>query len=477
MAGDLDVVIVGGGLAGLVAANRARQLGLRSLVVEAGEHRDYMCNTRICGGVFHVAFHTIGHRPEVLAKAIEERIYGQADPALAKVMVANAGRVVPWLSREGLNFVRGGHEQYLFYVLAPPKWNKPGCGWRGRGGDVLLHTLARNLQRRGGELRLATRATRLLMDAGRCVGVEVSSRGQTEQLRARAVILADGGHQTDFDMVGRDVWPAPDRVFPRNGRTGRGDGIRMAVAAGADVVGLGWFYGHLLSRDAFASHALWPYPVLDHLAAACLIVDGNADRFTDEGLGGIAITNAVARMSDPLAACVVFDERAWRGHPGTYHIAPPNPHLVRSGGTLHRADDIAGLALAAGLEPARLQATVAAYNAALATGSLAAMTPPRTQTRAKARPVSSPPYYAAPACAGMSYTMGGVRIDAEARALNAAGNLIDGLWVAGASAGGLEGGPGAGYLGGLGKASVLGLVAAEAIQANLAARTPHLGED
>ncbi len=352
-----DLVIIGAGLAGLVAGNRALQLGLKPLIVEAGETEDYVCNSRMCGGIFHVAFHTAGHRPEMLAKAIEERLYGATDAALAGLMAGSSNRVVPWLQREGVNFVRGGHEQYLFWTLAPPKWNKPGSHWRGRGGDVMLRTLMRNFRHRDGKLRLGTRATSLVMEGGRCNGIEVEHAGRSETIRSRTVLIADGGYQADPEL-GKHISPMPERVFQRNARTGKGQGLRMAEAAGAEIVGLGWFYGHLLSRDAFARDELWPYPVLDHLAAACLIVDGEAQRFCDEGLGGIYISNAVAKLPDPLSSLVIFDERAWTGKPGTYHVAPPNPHLVREEGTLHKSDNLAGLAYACGLEPAKLIATV-----------------------------------------------------------------------------------------------------------------------
>jgi fumarate reductase flavoprotein subunit len=302
------------------------------------------------------------------------------------------------------------------------------------------------------------------MDGSRCTGVAAIRRGKREEIRAGAVILADGGFQADSAMLARHVSPAPHRLLQRNARSGIGDGARMAGAIGAELVGLDWFYGHLLSADAHHSQRLWPYPVLDHLAAACLILDGDARRFTDEGLGGIAIANAVARLDGPHWPVVVFDERAWSGRPGTYHTAPPNPHLVREHGTLHRAATLEGLAAKAGFGRDRLLATVAGYNAALAAGTLDKLDPPRTENRAKAMPVASPPFYAAPACAGITYTMGGVRIAPSTAVLRSDGSAIDGLFAAGSTTGGLEGGPGAGYVGGLGKASVTGLLAAEAVR-------------
>ena len=45
-----DVVVIGGGIAGLIAANRAAQLGLRAIVLEQGTAEKYLCNTRYTGG-------------------------------------------------------------------------------------------------------------------------------------------------------------------------------------------------------------------------------------------------------------------------------------------------------------------------------------------------------------------------------------------------------------------------------------------
>ena len=74
---------------------------------------------------------------------------------------------------------------------------------------------------------------------------------------------------------------------------------------------------------------------------------------------------------------------------------------------------------------------------------------------------AQPPYHAVPLCAGVTGTMGGVVIDEHARAQRADGTPFPGLYAVGTPVAGLEGGPRAGYVGGLSKAFVLGLLAAE----------------
>lgn len=76
-------------------------------------------------------------------------------------------------------------------------------------------------------------------------------------------------------------------------------------------------------------------------------------------------------------------------------------------------------------------------------------------------PIVNPPYFAIPLCAGITNTMGGIAVDAEARVKRYGGGTIDGLYAAGSATGGLEGGPQVAYVGGLMKAVVLGLLAAE----------------
>ena len=73
----------------------------------------------------------------------------------------------------------------------------------------------------------------------------------------------------------------------------------------------------------------------------------------------------------------------------------------------------------------------------------------------------------APVCAGITYTMGGIAVDEHARALDDNGAPLPSLYAAGAAAGGLEGGPAVGYVGGLVKCGVTGLRAAEHIAASL----------
>ena len=91
---------------------------------------------------------------------------------------------------------------------------------------------------------------------------------------------------------------------------------------------------------------------------------------------------------------------------------------------------------------------------------------PRSVRKHKPMPIGKGPFHAVPLCAGITGTMGGVVIDANAQAQTPAGTPFPGLYAVGTPVAGLEGGPRAGYVGGLSKAFVLGLLAAEHIAAH-----------
>lgn len=458
-----DVCVVGAGLAGLTAAVRAAEGGLRVVVLERSDDQDYLCNSRITGGAFHVCLNDIQTEAGKLEDIILAATRGAAHPGLARAVAQDARRAVKWLQSQGIRFIKGGAEAHHNFVLSPPSLQRVGSEWRGRGGDVMLRTLGGMLARHGGQLMRGHRATELLLESGRCVGVQGMAGATAFSIAAKAVVVADGGFQCAPDLLRESsIAPQPEGVLQRNARSGFGDGVRMARAAGARLSDLRGFYGHVMNRNAMTDDRLWPLPWMDNVATSAIVVDKTGARFADEGRGGVYIANRIAALDDPLSAFVVFDQRQWDG-PGTSRFLPPNPNMERCGGAIERADSIEALAAKLGVDATGLAATVARYNAALASDGLEDLSPPRSPRPYAAMPIGTAPFYGVPVCAGITYTMGGVAIDEWSRAMDVSGRPFEGLYAAGGASGGLEGGESVGYVGGLAKAATTGLRAAEHI--------------
>ena len=460
-----DVVVVGGGLAGHSAAIRAAELGLKPVVLEAGAEAAYLCNSRMTMGVFQVALHDMLGGAESLSAAIDQATRGYVDPKLRDRYASEAGPALKWLLSHGIRTINAGAATRSLATLAPPVPRQPGLHWAGRAGDVMLRQLSAKLEALGGTLRRGVRAHELIMRDGYCVGVVTESVDGTHRIDARAVVLADGGFQANLDLVKRFISAHPERLLQRNAKTGRGDGLLMAEAVGAALTEMDRFYGHVQARDAMDDPELWPYPTIDFPIAAGMAVDKHGKRFTDEGLAGVSVANAIARLDDPLGAVAIFDQTIWDASGKTY-VMSANPFLETTEATFYRAKTLDELAAKAGLPAAALSETVAAYNNALASNALAQLTPSRSADTghvwgSKAQPIRIAPFFAVPLCAGLTYTMGGVVIDADARVQHRNGGAIAGLYAAGATIGGLEGGPVTGYTGGLAKALTFGKIAGE----------------
>jgi fumarate reductase flavoprotein subunit len=459
-----EVLIIGAGLAGFCAAVRAAELGLEVTLLEKSALDPSLSNSRASSGGVHAALLSLNAPPDTIVEKIMQDTDGIARSDVVGAFAKDAHSAMQWLIGQGIAVAKTGPDPVHDFVLAPLAEHPNGLQWDGGGPDLALRQLKRRFLELGGTYRNRHRATALLISNDRVVGVKVVTPDSSARaLEGGAVVLADGGFQANSEMVNRYIGP---NVFQRIKLcavdTGTGDGIQMAEAAGAKLIQMDAFYGHSFSLDSLHNDHLWPYPIFDGvIAASALVWRHTGERFLDEGMGGIAIANAIARSADPQAAVLICDDDAWNG-PGA-DIAgptPPNPNLIRNAGTLHTADSIDTLGRKAGIDPNRLSATIAHYNQDLQSNRRR-LPVPRT---GEARPIERPPFHAVPIVPGITYTMGGILINGEGQVLDQHEQPIPGLWAAGVTAGGLEGGPRLGYAGGLSQGLVFGKRAAESVR-------------
>ena len=462
---QFDVVTVGGGFSGLIPACRAAEAGLSAAVLEARSEDRYPCSSRYSTGVGNVMGLPIMAEPERLFRAIMDGSGANARPAVARAVAENGKRAIDWLSQQGATFTQRAlhHDQPGQQVLAPPRRATAGLDWEDRGPDLFMQRLEKNLKERGGVLMRGAKVEALIVSGGACVGVEAVHDGVRERIAAKAVVIADGGFAANRDMIAKYITPRADRVLCRVGPGAQGDGIRMAESAGAAIGGFGAFYGHIHHRNAMTNPRLWPYPHLDAAAELGILVGPDGKRFTDEGQGGVCMANAVAQLSDPLSAILIVDDAIWQTEPAVTTTVPANPAMADAGGELTSAADIETLAAQLRLPADALAQTVRDYNQAVAGGDFARLAVARSARKHEPMPILTQPFHAVPLCTGVTGTMGGVVINEHAQALKPDGSVFPGLYAVGTPVAGLEGGPRAGYVGGISKSFVLGLLAGEHI--------------
>src|SRR5579862_2507374 len=149
---EFDLVSIGGGFAGLVAALRGAELGLRTAVLEAGAGERYLCSSRWAGGIFHVSYHDVRLPPAELVAAIGRATGGEAEPELAAAIAEDCGRTVDWLATQGAHFTSASPITWHRFTLAPPRAAVAGQDWQGRGPDLMISGLKEALERRQGRM-------------------------------------------------------------------------------------------------------------------------------------------------------------------------------------------------------------------------------------------------------------------------------------------------------------------------------------
>lgn len=430
-------------MAGLVAANRCAQLGLRTVLLEKGESADGDSNARLSTGLFHLNFHPLDEAPDELEATMVEATDGDIEPSVARAIAENSSATLQWLIKEGVSFAPS-REAAAFRWQVTPHGTNVGRRVEGdRGTYRMVRCLYDNLKARGAAVHYRSRAT----------GLERSNSGWRltvdgplgpQLVEARHVVLCDGGFQANRELLTRYIGPQACDLVLRAAGSSTGDALRMALDVGAAATGLGRFYGHILSRDALYKD-LWPYPVLDALCEHGVIVDRWGHHLGAGFGGGVQLANILARTEDPRGWSLVVTPPQWKDYGGGSAPgggASAYGDLERLGGTVCRAEGARRLALELGIPPDPLA---------------------RAVERQIGPSAAAEALIGLPIVPGITCTMGGIAVQADGAVLAEDGSLLPGLFACGSSSGGIQGGPRGGYLGGLAVAAVTAWIVAATI--------------
>jgi succinate dehydrogenase/fumarate reductase flavoprotein subunit len=433
---DVDLLIVGAGMAGLTAGARAVRNGLSVLVVEIAP--DTGGSARFAGYAWTAPSHEIMD---------QQNPHG--DPALKHALVDGFTDGIAWIRSLGVE-ARDAQRILSF--------------GRGHQFDTnpYLDTCRRVIVEGGGELLLNTTTERLLVEDDAVVGAELSSaEGALRRQRARWTLLATGGFQGDPGLRTAHVHPHADRMGLRSNPYSSGGGYRLATQVGA-ATGLddAGFYGHLVpSGIPFASPADFVDLTL-YYSEHALLFNLHEQRFVDETLGDHL--TAMALLDQPGSrGLLIADARVYRDWVvGSYvegAVAVDKFALAsKRGGRVGLAESLDELALLPeewGYQGKAVRDGVQLFNERVTADR--DVTPGRLLDRL---PLDEPPYYVVETVPAITFPFHGVLIDDRARVLRGNGEPLAGLLAAGSDTGGLWH---RAYGGGLATALVFGLAAAD----------------
>ncbi|MBM2831271.1 MAG: hypothetical protein HW414_323 [Dehalococcoidia bacterium] len=413
-----DVLILGAGMAGLVAAIEVAEAGGRATVLDklppmigkgiraiipGGVAND----TARAGGGGLGRFEPEGPLEELLERH-RVRGWGRVDLDLMRTYLERLAGDCRWL-RDDLK---------IPFLDRRPIFSSTLVKGRGPG---LIRYLYQAVEARGVAIQFETRAVKLLMDEnGRVSGARIRNADGVADICAGTVIMATGGYQGNHEMLLKYVGPDITYGTVLTGcATNTGDGHIMAMEMGAQMANLSTC--HIRTTDKFhgegpSRHMRLIYPLGIYLNMEC-------QRFIDEGVSDSdTIANSIACQPGNRAA-LIFDDKARTRHAEVYQAYPRRAEVIQV------AESLQELAVKIDMPPARLKKAVDEFNASVMDGKALGLSIPKKQNALR---IDTPPFHAFyPVIPGLNHPLGGLKINNTARVLDRDGSPIPGLYASG----------------------------------------------
>lgn len=435
MEDNWDVIVVGAGSAGIPAAIFAGQRGARVLLVEA--------DNRI-GGTLHWSTGQVSaagtrlqkelgidDRPEWHYEDCERIVGGPINETLARLAINNAADTFDWLMDIGFapapeTPVAGhGHEPYR---VRRYYWGENGAL---SIFEVMQPLLDEEIGRGTVNLSLQTKLSSLAIEDGNVVGIHAEARDGTKALiRGQNVVLASGGYAANPEL-----WSELTPSYPLRSHCNpysRGDGIVAARDAGAKVDRGDMFLCSFASvlQDPNDPLSLRLGLVLSpHMRMPWeMFVNRSGKRFVREDHPSVDHREHALLEQDGMEMFIIFDEGIRQNAPNIDSAVERDAvaNLFGNHPSYYKADTLAELATACGVDPANLEASVRQYNEAVESGDDSAF-----GRMALPRPIDTPPYLAIRAVGFTVLSPGGLDVDGQLRVLDTDRQPIPNLFAAG----------------------------------------------
>lgn len=426
---NADVIVIGGGGAGLTAAIAAADNGASVIVLEKMPIQGG--NTLISGGEYAAPGNWLQEKEKL--EDSKELFYNdilkggdnENDPALVKVLAENALDGALWLK----DYVGMEFEDYMLFFgghsversLVP----------KNATGFEMINKLTLKLAEKNVPLHKNTAATELIQNKeGKVTGVIAKYNDQTITYNAnKAVILATGGFGANLDMRVKYNEAMNEKVLSTNAVGSKGDGLVMAEKIGAQLTDMGYIQTYP-TCDTQSGALLYVGDV--RMEGRSILVNKEGRRFVEELERRDVISDAVTKQ-DGGVSYMFWDEAAMTDTGmNVKHEAEYNGLILRK--QLVKADTLQEAAEFFGIDAAELKKTVENYNQYAKDGKDLEF-----NKRGKLVPFGEGPYYIMVSKPAVHHTMGGVKINTEAQVIDTEGNVIPGLYAAGEVTGDIHG--------------------------------------
>jgi tricarballylate dehydrogenase len=438
---SFDVLVIGGGNAGLCAAMTASRAGASVLLLESSPEAFRGGNSRHTRDIRYMHdraddFVTGAYSEEEFWEDLRRVTGGETTEPLARLTIRESADLGHWMPSHGVRWQRP-----LRGTLHLARTNLFFLG----GGKAMINAYYETARKLGVEIAYEAEVRELDVSDGEFRAATVALGGTSRGVRAKCVVVAAGGFEANIGWL-KEYWgEAADNFVIRGTPYNQGLMLRKLLDHQAKPVGNPREF-HAVAVDARAPK--FDGGIVTRLDSVPfgIVVNRDAQRFYDEGEDfwpkRYAIWGGLIARQPGQVAYSIGDARAM----GRFM---PSVFPAVEAGSLR---EVAGLL---GLDPAGLTATVDAFNRSVRSGSFdpaglddcctEALDPPKSHW---ALPIDRPPFWAYPLRPGITFTYLGVTVDERARVIMQPGRPSSNIFAAGeVMAGNILG---RGYLAGFG---------------------------
>lgn len=404
-----DVLVIGGGGAGLTSAIFAAKEGAEVILIEK---MSFIGGNSITSATGLTASDTVLHEQQGVPFTVQDHIdrtnnasrNATPDQKLVKILAEKSSDALDWLLSIGLDYKVNEDE---------PWWIIPTEGHF--GAQLIAAKQAEAAKYSNLDIRLNTEGTGLIIEDGKVVGATAKDKDGNELVfKANAVILATGGFGNAQDLIGEynSKFANSHNVMSTQGPTG--DGFRWAVAAGADTRDMEFHQMRPLGRPGY-----WIRETVISEKNGGILINKDGVRFASESLSPLALVPEILAQKDRVGY-IIFDSETFEG-------SSNGKNAVSKGGMI-KADTIEELAEKLGLDVDTVVATIEDFNNGV-----------DEFERENPGKITAAPFYGVEVLPSSHFTMAGIAFNENAQAIDKAGNAIEGLYIVGELSGGLYG--------------------------------------
>ncbi|MEL7646638.1 MAG: FAD-dependent oxidoreductase [Sedimentibacter sp.] len=439
-----DVVVIGGGAAGIAASLRADELGLKTVLLEKMSFIGGAI--AVSGGNQVVTLSELqkeaGVTDDSAESMVEDFLKNGANKnvlELTALFAENVGQTTDWLNKYvGIQYdMKGG-----LHKLAEYSHNRE-LAYEG-GGPGFAEQARKKVQESGVEVYLQTRAEKLVTDGnGAVTGVVArDNTGKNYNIAAKAVIIATGGYGNNKDLLTDEM----DSALYYGPSSSTGDGVIMATAQGIDAATRLMEYGKRYPNGIEVSEGIAKSTIAGNIAAfneSAILVNTAGKRVVNEKSSNRNILEVELSQENQMLYLLMdqstFD--IFRSKLSEAGISESSMiEWLENNGTatpyFFHADTVEELAAKAGMDASVLQSTVSGYNEFVKAGNDVDFGRPADYLK---KEIGEGPYYLVEQKPRFASTMGGLVINTKLQVMNTSNEIIPGLFAAGEVVGGVMG--------------------------------------